>query len=40
MLALILVILILGMVMDAVFGVVTRRVRERRGLTGAVAARR
>jgi len=33
------VTLILGMVMDAVFGVVTRRVRERRGLTGALAGR-
>ncbi len=40
LLALMIVILILGMVMDAVFGVVTRRVRERRGLTGAVAGRR
>lgn len=34
LLALMIVILIVGMVIDAIFGVVTRRVRESRGLTG------
>jgi NitT/TauT family transport system permease protein len=34
LLALMIVILIVGMVIDALFGVVTRRVRESRGLTG------
>jgi sulfonate transport system permease protein len=34
LLALMIVILIVGMVMDAIFGVFTRRIREKRGLTG------
>jgi NitT/TauT family transport system permease protein len=34
LLALMIVILVIGMVMDAIFGVFTRRIRERRGLTG------
>ena len=34
LLALMIVILIVGMVIDAIFGVVTKRVRESRGLTG------
>jgi NitT/TauT family transport system permease protein len=37
LLSLMIVILIIGMVIDAVFGRITRRVRENRGLTGAVA---
>ncbi len=36
LLALMIVILVVGMVMDAVFGVFTRRMREKRGLTGAL----
>jgi sulfonate transport system permease protein len=36
LLALMIVILIIGMVMDAIFGVFTRRIREKRGLTGMV----
>jgi sulfonate transport system permease protein len=36
LLALMIVILIVGMVMDAIFGVFTRRIREKRGLTGMV----
>jgi sulfonate transport system permease protein len=34
LLALMIVILVVGMIMDAIFGVFTRRIRERRGLTG------
>jgi NitT/TauT family transport system permease protein len=34
LLALMIVILVIGMVMDAVFGVFTRRIRQKRGLTG------
>jgi hypothetical protein len=30
------VILVVGMVMDAIFGVFTRRIREKRGLTGHI----
>jgi NitT/TauT family transport system permease protein len=36
LLALMIVILIVGMVMDAIFGIFTRRIREKRGLTGAI----
>ncbi len=36
LLSLMIVILIVGMVMDAIFGVFTRRIREKRGLTGAI----
>jgi NitT/TauT family transport system permease protein len=38
LLSLMIVILIIGMVMDAIFGVFTRRIREKRGLTGLDAA--
>lgn len=34
LLALMIVILVIGMLMDAIFGVFTRRIREKRGLTG------
>jgi NitT/TauT family transport system permease protein len=34
LLALMIVILVVGMVMDAIFGVFTRRMRDKRGLTG------
>jgi NitT/TauT family transport system permease protein len=34
LLSLMIVILVIGMVIDAIFGVITRRVRENRGLTG------
>lgn len=36
LLSLMIVILIVGMVMDAIFGVFTRRIREKRGLTGTI----
>jgi sulfonate transport system permease protein len=38
LLSLMIVILIIGMVMDAVFGFFTRRIREKRGLTGLASA--
>jgi NitT/TauT family transport system permease protein len=38
LLSLMIVILILGMVMDAVFGLFTKRIREKRGLTGLSSA--
>ncbi len=34
LLSLMIVILVIGMVMDAIFGTITKRIRERRGLTG------
>lgn len=37
LLALMITILIIGMLIDAMFGVVTRRIREKRGLTGAIS---
>ena len=36
LLALMIVILVIGMLIDVLFGVVTRRIREKRGLTGAL----
>lgn len=36
LLALMIVILVIGMVMDAIFGVFTRRIRDKRGLTSRV----
>jgi NitT/TauT family transport system permease protein len=36
LISLMIVILIVGMVMDAIFGVFTRRIREKRGLTGHI----
>lgn len=36
LLSLMIVILIIGMIMDAVFGFFTRRIRQKRGLTGSV----
>ncbi|MDQ1615083.1 MAG: sulfonate transport system permease protein [Actinomycetota bacterium] len=36
LLALMIVILIIGMAMDAIFGIFTRRIRQKRGLTGLV----
>lgn len=36
LISLMIVILVIGMVIDAIFGVITRRVRENRGLTGTV----
>jgi NitT/TauT family transport system permease protein len=36
LLSLMIVILVVGMVMDAIFGVFTRRIREKRGLTGHI----
>ncbi|MGH3507154.1 MAG: ABC transporter permease [Nocardioidaceae bacterium] len=38
LLSLMIVILVIGMVVDAIFGVITRRVRENRGLTGVVGS--
>lgn len=36
LLSLMIVILVVGMVMDAIFGVFTRRIRDKRGLTGTI----
>jgi NitT/TauT family transport system permease protein len=38
LLSLMIVILIIGMVMDAIFGLFTKRIREKRGLTGLTSA--
>ena len=38
LLALMIVILVIGMVIDGIFGWFTRRMRLKRGLTGAISA--